>query len=144
MQSHMAIRGEQLLMIGVENAAPSSALPLGSSRVLSPTRLTRVDPSGPAHVHRLMNAVLAIVHILPGDKIIKEKEKDQVSSATAVKTEAKEETQEGGAEIKPDGIEDVKEEPKEEEEVEEEEDMDDEVPYIEDIGTREVAGFIVM
>ena len=28
--------------------------------------------------------------------------------------------------------------------VDEEEDEDDEVPYIEDVGTREVAGFIVM
>ncbi len=104
----------------VENAAPSSALPLGSSRILSPTRLTRVNPSGPAHVVRLLNTVLAIVAIVPEDRIKKETE--------VKKEEAKREGEEG--EVK-------------KEEGEEEEDEDD-VPYREEIGWREVLGFIVM
>ena len=40
--------------------------------------------------------------------------------------------------------EDVEGEKGDESKVDEEEDEDDEVPYIEDVGTREVAGFIVM
>ncbi|WVW85727.1 hypothetical protein I302_107765 [Kwoniella bestiolae CBS 10118] len=108
-----------VLRVGEENSAPSSALPLGSSRTLSPTRLTRVDPSGPAHVVRLLNTVLAIVDIKPEDRIKPEK---------SPKVE----------ELKTEGVEgdEVKEE-------EEEEDME-EVPFREEIGTREVLGFIVI
>jgi len=120
-----------------ENAAPSSALPLGSSRALSSTRLSKVDPSGPAHVHRLLNSVLAVVHIIPGDRIIKQKPTGDVKPE--VKTEA-EETGEG-EEVK---TEDVEGEKGDELKVDEEQEEDDEVPYIEDVGTREVAGFIVM
>lgn len=107
-----------------ENAAPSSALPLGSSRILSPTRLVRVNPSGPAHVVRLLNTVLAIVAIHPDDRLKKE---------AVVKTE----------EVKLEGEDgEVK---KEEGEAEEYEDEDeDDVPYREEIGWREVLGFIVM
>ncbi|WRT68306.1 uncharacterized protein IL334_005282 [Kwoniella shivajii] len=108
-----------VLRVGEENSAPSSALPLGSSRTLSPTRLTRVDPSGPAHVVRLLNTVLAIVDIKPEDRLKPEK---------APKEEVKAEP-EGEAEP-------VKEE-------EEEEDME-EVPFREEIGKREVLGFIVI
>lgn len=150
---------ESVAKLGIENAAPSSALPLGSSRVLSPTRLTRVDPSGPAHVHRLMNAVLAIVHIIPGDRIVKDKEDkagtDAVADIPVLKSEAKDEGPDGAADagtkaaveggtdqvIKPEDGEQGDEEVKPE--VDDDED-DDEVPYIEDVGTREVAGFIVM
>ncbi|WWC71655.1 uncharacterized protein I206_105613 [Kwoniella pini CBS 10737] len=108
-----------VLRVGEENSAPSSALPLGSSRTLSPTRLTRVDPSGPAHVVRLLNTVLAIVDIKPEDRI----KSDKKPKIEEVKTE--------GEEIEG------------QEEEEEEEDME-EVPFVEEIGTREVLGFIVI
>ena len=123
---------------GAENAAPSSALPLGSSRALSSTRLSKVDPSGPAHVHRLMNSVLAIVHIVPGDRIIKEK---PTESKPEVKPEVKVEGEEGTEELEGEGK--VEDGDAQAEDVDED-DEDDEVPYIEDVGTREVAGFIVM
>lgn len=58
-----------VLRVGEGNAAPTSALPLGSTHVLSPTRLTRVDPGGPAHVVRLLNTVLAIVRVDPEDRL---------------------------------------------------------------------------
>ncbi|WWC63199.1 uncharacterized protein I303_105799 [Kwoniella dejecticola CBS 10117] len=103
-----------VLRVGEENSAPSSALPLGSSRTLSPTRLTRVDPSGPAHVVRLLNTVLAIVDIKPADRTKPEKKP---------KIEEGEAEAEGGEE--------------------DEEDME-EVPFVEEIGTREVLGFIVI
>lgn len=85
-----------------------------------------------------MNAVLAVVHVLPGDKIIKEQ---------AVKEEVKPEVKpEEEVKAEQDGTGTAADEqdtaPAEAEATAEEE--DDEVPYIEDIGTREVAGFIVM
>jgi hypothetical protein len=46
-----------------------------------------------------------------------------------------------GEEVKMEGVDAEK---GDETKVDEEEDEDDEVPYIEDVGTREVAGFIVM
>lgn len=104
----------RVLRVGGGSAAPSSALPLGSTNILSPTRLTRVDPAGPAHVVRLLNTVLAIVNIREEDKIEKEGKEGE----------------------------DVKEEVKEEEEEADEE--DDEVPFREEIGWREVLGFVVM
>lgn len=107
-----------------------------------------------------MNAVLAIVHIRPGDKIVKDKDATKpvtappsTSASISVKTEVKEEPTPGsnvsGEEVKPESAEGVKEEKQNGDEggegvKEEEDDMDDEVPYIEDIGTREIAGFIVM
>lgn len=139
----------------LENAAPSTALPLGSSRILSPTRLTRVDPSGPAHITRLLNTVLAVVHLVPGDRIRKapKEAKDikadvdgadvKVEPNDDVKREeAGEEKDQSahGADVKAEG-ETADEEP--EEAVEEDED-EDEVPYVEEIGWREVTGFIVM
>jgi polyribonucleotide 5'-hydroxyl-kinase len=97
--------------------------------------LSKVDPSGPAHVHRLLNSVLAVVHIIPGDRIIKDKPTGDV------KPEVKPEVEETGEgeEVKIEDGEKV-----DESKVDEEDDEDDEVPYIEDVGTREVAGFIVM
>ena len=111
----------------LENAAPTSALPLGSTRVLSPTRLSRVDPSGPAHVVRLLNTVLAIVAITPEDRLGKAQEVKKEGSAEIVKAEGEdaEDGQEEG------------QEPGEEED-------EDEVPYREEIVWREVLGFIVM
>lgn len=135
------------------NAAPSTALPLGSSRTLSPTRLSRVDPEGPAHVVRLLNTVLAVVALRPGDRIKKEATgtaavKDEVKEE--VKTEVKTESGEGqkqdgapGETTAADGGEEGEEEAEDEGEGAIDDD-DDEVPFIEDIGWREVAGFIVM
>lgn len=118
-------------------------MPLGSSRILSPTRLTKVDPSGPAHVVRLLNTVLALVSILPEDRIPKVQKTENI-----VKPEIKVESK--AEETKPEGVEEgesseeVKKE-KEQTEVELEVDEDeDEVPFKEEIGTREVLGFIVM
>ncbi|WWC90798.1 uncharacterized protein L201_005735 [Kwoniella dendrophila CBS 6074] len=111
-----------VLRVGEENSAPTSALPLGSARILSPTRLTRVDPSGPAHVVRLLNTVLAIVDVKPEDRI----KSDKAPKIEEVKAEVTE-----GEEVKA------------EEAEEEEEDME-EVPFVEEIGTREVLGFIVI
>ncbi|KAK8854866.1 hypothetical protein IAR55_003605 [Kwoniella newhampshirensis] len=121
-----------VLRVGEENAAPSSALPLGSSRTLSPTKLTRVDPSGPAHVVRLLNTVLAIVAVSSEDRIIPEKHALKAEADAQVKAEA-EEAEDGQGE---DGG-------RVEAELVEEEDME-EVPYREEIGTREVLGFIVI
>ena len=81
-----------------------------------------------------MNSVLAIVHIIPGDRIIKEKPLD---TKAEVKPEVKVEGDEAKEELEG-------EEKMGEEEAKAEEEEDDEVPYIEDVGTREVAGFIVM
>jgi len=85
----------------------------------------------------LLNSVLAVVHIIPGDRIIKDKPTGDVKPE--VKAEV-EETGEG-EEVKMEGADGEK---GDETKVDEEEDEDDEVPYIEDVGTREVAGFIVM
>ncbi|WVF72692.1 mRNA cleavage and polyadenylation factor Clp1 [Kwoniella sp. CBS 6097] len=128
-----------VLRVGEENSAPSSALPLGSSRILSPTRLTRVDPAGPAHVVRLLNTVLAIVQITPQDRITTAKPNDAAAAEDKVKVEedgVKKESAEGTeGEGEGDGGEN--------EEVAE--DMDaEEVPFVEEIGTREVLGFIVI
>jgi len=124
-----------VLRVGEGSAAPSTALPLGSSHVLSPTRLTRVDPAGPAHVTRLLNTVLAIVAITPEDKIapaapaVKEEAED--AAAAEVKEEADEAKEEEGEDV-PDAVAGK---------VEEDE---DEVPFKEEIGWREVLGFVVM
>ena len=125
----------------VENAAPSTALPLGESRILSPTRLTRVDPSGPAHITRLLNTVLAIVHLSPEDRIRKEgqatKVKEEPSAAEGPEggDTIKKEAEGGGAEGDGEGGEG---------EVEEEDMDEDEVPYREEVGWKEITGFIVM
>ncbi|WWD18985.1 hypothetical protein CI109_103442 [Kwoniella shandongensis] len=131
-----------VLRVGEVNAAPSSALPLGSSRTLSPTHLSRVDPSGPAHVVRLLNTVLAIVSVSAEDRIVPEKVKTEPKVAEVkteigdgdVKVESKGEGE--GGEEQGDGAEGEGEEA-------EEEDME-EVPFKEEIGTREVLGFIVI
>ena len=130
-------------MFHVENAAPSTALPLGSTRILSPTRLTRIDPSGPAHITRLLNAVLALVAITPSDRIksagdggadptIKEESEAKVEPKDG--SNVKEEVGEGA---------DAAHEAEGDNEGEEIDD-EDEVPFREEIGYREVLGFIVM
>lgn len=126
------------MRVGEENAAPTSALPLGSARTLSRTKLSRVDPAGPAHVVRLLNTVLAVVAINKGDWTgaeRKRKVKEEVEEAVKVEC-VKEEGAEGGGEGE--GGDEG-----EQGEGEDEED-EDEVPYKEEIGWREVLGFIVM
>lgn len=134
------------------NAAPSTALPLGSSRTLSPTRLSRVDPEGPAHVVRLLNTVLAVVALRPGDRIKKEatgttgvKEEVKEEPKPEIKNEAGEVANQDGTAADPtaNGGDEVEAEVGDEGEGAIDED-DDEVPFVEDIGWREVAGFIVM
>jgi len=88
-----------------------------------------------------MNSVLAIVHIVPGDRIIKEKV-DKSEIKPEVKPEVKEE--QGDGQVGPGGEEQGEVKMEDGEVVGGDEDEDDEVPYIEDVGTREVAGFIVM
>ncbi|BEI81932.1 hypothetical protein CcaverHIS002_0210920 [Cutaneotrichosporon cavernicola] len=107
-----------VLRVGEGSAAPSSALPLGSSHILSPTRLTRVDPGGPAHVVRLLNTVLAIVAITPEDRV------DKAEIKVEVKEEEGEDVPDAVA-----GAVDLEE---------------DEVPFREEIGWREVLGFVVI
>ncbi|KAI9637324.1 Pre-mRNA cleavage complex II protein Clp1-domain-containing protein [Dioszegia hungarica] len=127
-----------ILRVGEENAAPTSALPLGSARTLSRTKLSRVDPAGPAHVVRLLNTVLAVVAINKGDWTgaeRKRKVKEEVEEAVKVEC-VKEEGAEGGGEGE--GGDEG-----EQGEGEDEED-EDEVPYKEEIGWREVLGFIVI
>lgn len=151
-----------------EHAAPSTALPLGSTRILSPTRLTRVDPTGPAHAVRLLNTVLAIVAINPDDRIPKTKpgqpeiKVEETKGAVKVEEGGEGEAGEAGEAAGAEGAEGqegevkVEEQPTEgdgaegqeegvaaedEDEVDEDE---DEVPYREEIGWREVLGFIVM
>lgn len=112
-----------ILRVGEGSAAPTSALPLGSTHILSPTRLTRVDPGGPAHVVRLLNTVLAIVAITPEDKIVPE-DKVKVEEEEEVKEEEGEDTLDAVA-----GKVELEE---------------DEVPFREEIGWREVLGFVVI
>lgn len=86
-----------------------------------------------------MNSVLAVVHIIQGDRIVKEKPSD-VKSEIKPEVKVEGDHMEEGGEVK-------NEDGSKEDEVPADEDgdeEDDEVPYIEDVGTREVAGFIVM
>jgi polyribonucleotide 5'-hydroxyl-kinase len=151
-------------MLMPEHAAPSTALPLGSTRILSPTRLTRVDPTGPAHAVRLLNTVLAIVAINSDDRIPKvkpgqpeikvEETKDAVKVEEGAEGEAGEAGEaagagagapEGGTKVEGD-VEGTEDEGQGEGVTAEDEDDEDEdeVPYREEIGWREVLGFIVM
>jgi polyribonucleotide 5'-hydroxyl-kinase len=87
-----------------------------------------VDPSGPAHITRLLNTVLAVVQLVPGDRIKKDKPAEDVKQE--VKEEAKPEVEADGDE----GVDQAMPEVEDEEEV----------PFKEEIGWREVTGFIVM
>ena len=95
-----------------------------------------MDPSGPSHVTRLLNAVLAIVQIVPEDRL---KPAGKSTEKETVKDEIKAE----GEDVKPsEPVETEEGEVEAQEEKEPEE--DDEVPFREEIGWREVLGFIVM
>ncbi|WVN90221.1 mRNA cleavage and polyadenylation factor Clp1 [Cryptococcus depauperatus CBS 7841] len=132
-----------ILRVGEENAAPSTALPLGSAKVLSPTRLTRVDPSGEGHVVRLLNKVLALVKIENEDRIVptvkEEKQEGQQSEEEATSKDGEEGN--GGERTEEEGEGEVT---RTEEQKEESLDEEDEVPFKEEIGTREVMGYIVI
>lgn len=139
--------GKLNLAAHLETAAPTSALPMGSTRVLSATRLTKVDPSAPPNVHRLQNAVVGLVVVSDDDKLpdavdrknkglsMKQEDAGETPDVPEVKEEPETEpkTEDGATE-------DVKEE----EEAAEDEDEDDEPIWKEDIGWREVCGFLTM
>ena len=101
---------------------------------MSPTKLTKVDPSGPAHVVRLLNTVLALVHLTPEDRNKKETH-GEIKSEEA----AKKDGEQTAKEVEGEGVEG--EAILGENEGDEDE---DEVPYKEELGWREVVGFIVM
>lgn len=124
---------------------------MGSTRVLSATRLTRVDPSAPANVHRLQNAVVGLVVVSDADK--REdlqtgqngadgvKQEDTIDNApeefTKQESEAPVKTEENGGSVK-------EEEDTGEADVEEDEEEDGEPIWKEEIGWREVCGFLTM
>ena len=118
---------------------------MGSTRVLSATRLTKVDPSAPANVHRLQNAVVGLVVVSDDDKLpdavdgktknsaVKQEDAGETPDEPPVKEEPETVKTEDGA----------AEEPNEEEDVEDE-DENDEPIWKEEIGWREVCGFLTM
>jgi polyribonucleotide 5'-hydroxyl-kinase len=117
----------------VESAAPSSALPIGKQRVLSATRLTRVNPASSPSIHRLQNAVLSLVMVTENDKRtdlpprkVKEVQPDEVKTE-GVKQEGDVATQNSAVK------------PEDDDEEEEEEPI-----WREEIGWREVCGFLTM
>lgn len=118
---------------------------MGSTRVLSATRLTKVDPSAPANVHRLHNAVVGLVVVSDDDKR-PDLLPGKLEAAAAVKPE------DTGAGETADGV-PVKQEPEAphteedegpKEEEQSDEDEDDEPIWKEEIGWREVCGFLTM
>jgi polyribonucleotide 5'-hydroxyl-kinase len=141
-----------------ETAAPSSALPMGSTRVLSATRLTRVDPSAPANVHRLHNAVLGLVIVSDTDKredlpprkakkslvdgAVKQENGDGPTTTTTT-TEAQGDTavkeEDGTGVVKTEGNAEAHDN-----DDDEDEDEDEEPIWKEEIGWREVCGFLTM
>ncbi|KAJ9093607.1 hypothetical protein QFC19_008274 [Naganishia cerealis] len=138
----------EIYRIGEETAAPSSALPMGSTRVLSATRLTRVDPSAPANVHRLHNAVLGLVIVSEGDKREDLPPKKGRSGEAVKQEDSAAATIDGHGDtssVKQEGEADVKtEENAEGDNEEEDEDEDEEPIWKEDIGWREVCGFLTI
>lgn len=111
-----------------ESAAPSSALPIGKQRILSATRLTRVNPAASPNIHRLQNAILGLV-------MVSDEDKRTDLPPRKVKEVKKEEVKQEG---------DIKEEVKAEEGDEEEEEEEEEPIWKEEIGWREVCGFLTM
>lgn len=118
---------------------------MGSTRVLSATRLTKVDPSAPPNVHRLQNAVVGLVVVSDDDKLpdaVDRKNKSssvkQEDATKADVSEVKEESETVPKTEDGDG-EEVKEEDKAEDD-----DEDDEPIWKEEIGWREVCGFLTM
>jgi polyribonucleotide 5'-hydroxyl-kinase len=119
---------------------------MGSTRVLSATRLIKVDPSAPANVHRLQNAVVGLVIVSDADKL--EDLQTGQNGVDGVKHEdgAAADGDEVKQESEPVKTEEDGEAVKEEEGAEdaEEEDEDGEPVWKEEIGWREVAGFLTM
>ncbi|KAJ9125374.1 hypothetical protein QFC22_000334 [Naganishia vaughanmartiniae] len=140
----------EIYRIGEETAAPSSALPMGSTRALSATRLTRVDPSAPANVHRLHNAVLGLVIVSDADKREDLPPRKVKTSGEAVKQENGDATPattttdaQADAAVKEEDGKHVKTEDGAEAD-DEEEDEDEEPIWKEEIGWREVCGFLTI
>ncbi|KAG7530491.1 hypothetical protein FFLO_04981 [Filobasidium floriforme] len=116
----------EIYRVGEESAAPSSALPIGKQRILSATRLTRVNPAASPNIHRLQNAILGLV-------MVSDEDKRTDLPPRKVKEVKKEETKQEG---------DVKEEVKAEEGDDDEE--EEEPIWKEEIGWREVCGFLTI
>ncbi len=91
---------------------------------MSPTRLTKVDPSAAPSIHRLTNAIIALVWTRDEDKL------DTIGKDGEVKQEPAGQGGDGGV--------------KKEEADEDKEDGEDEPRYRERIAWGEVAGFISM
>jgi len=122
----------------VESAAPSSALPIGKQRILSATRLTRVNPASSPSIHRLQNAVLGLIMVSEEDKRtdLPPRKVKEVKEVKAEEVKTDDTKPEGGVAA---GMGDsVK--PEEDDDDEEEE----EPIWKEEIGWREVCGFLTM
>jgi len=59
----------RIYRIGEESLAPSSALPIGASRVISTIQPVLVDPSSPMHQSRLLHGVLALLAPAPSTPV---------------------------------------------------------------------------
>lgn len=159
------------MTIRTESGAPSSALPIGKQRVLSPTRLTRVNPASPPSIHRLANAVLGLVMVSEDDKRtdlapLPPKKTNVATKTAGVKKEEQEttgevkkedETGNGTGAVSSNGAdtdvnvkteekptEEQKAEEDNEDEDDEDEDEEQEPVWKEEIGWREVCGFLTM
>jgi hypothetical protein len=101
---------------------------------LSPTRLTKVDPSTSANVHRLQNTLLALVYVSDDDRLGDTKPK-VAQGEEQVLLESARHADGLGASL----------EGKRETDATPNDDDDDEAPrWAEPIGWREVVGFLTM
>lgn len=123
----------EIYRVGEEASAPSSALPIGKQTALSPTRLSKVDPAAPANIHRLSNAVLALVLVSNSDMLHDRQIKVKKEKEDAEKKE--QETVEANGEDSKPAVESV-------DETREDEDEDEEPRWEEHISWREVVGFV--
>lgn len=119
-----------------ESAAPSSALPIGQQRILSATRLTRVNPASSPNIHRLQNVILGLVMVSEEDK---RTDLPPRKVKAVKKEEVKEEVKAEGDATAPAADGEVNTEVDDEDDDEEEEPI-----WREEIGWREVCGFLTM
>lgn len=155
-------------MLVIDTAAPSTALPIGKQTTMSPTRLTKVDPSTPATIHRLQNAILGLILVSDQDKrmdiperkpkrvkkeVVEEMKEEMKGEEVDVKVEGAVEKQDHSyVPIKPEG-DDAQVEGSEataevkaddEEEDEDSDDEEEEPIWEERVSWREAAGFLAM
>ena len=121
-----------------ESAAPSSALPIGKQRILSATRLTRVNPASSPSIHRLQNAVLGLIMVSEEDKRtdLPPRKVKEVKEIKAEEVKAEDTKTEGGVAA----AHEIPVKPEEDDDDEEEE----EPIWKEEVGWREVCGFLTM